>query len=89
MKKFLKSKGFLVTALSISCIAILAVCWFVGRDTKTVFLPDEPSRRNGRIPRILRGVPGSMQTAGFPARAVRKKNWKITQRWQRNRSRRL
>ena len=43
MKKFLKSKGFLVTALSISCIAILAVCWFVGRDTKTAFLPDEPS----------------------------------------------
>ena len=41
MKKFLKSKGFLVTALSISCIAILAVCWFVGRDTKTAFLPDE------------------------------------------------
>lgn len=43
MKKFLKSKGFLVTALSISCIAILAVCWFAGRDTKTAFLPDGPS----------------------------------------------
>ena len=41
MKKFLKSKGFLVTVLSVSCIAILAACWLVGRDTKTAFLPDE------------------------------------------------
>ena len=40
MKKFLKSKGFLVTVLSVSCIAILAACWLVGRDTKTAFLPD-------------------------------------------------
>ncbi len=32
MKKLLKSKGFLVTALSVSCIAILAACWLVGRD---------------------------------------------------------
>lgn len=40
MKKFFKSKGFLVTVLSVSCIAILAVCWLVGRDTKTAFLPD-------------------------------------------------
>ena len=44
MKKFLKSKGFLVTALSISCIAILAVCWFVGMDTKTAFLQVEKSQ---------------------------------------------
>lgn len=41
MKKIFKSKGFLVTALSVSCIAILAVCWLAGRDTKTAFLPDE------------------------------------------------
>ena len=40
MKKILKSKGFLVTVLSVSCIAILAACWLVGRDTKTAFLPD-------------------------------------------------
>ena len=40
MKKFLKSKGFLVTVLSVSCIAILAACWLVGQDTKTAFLPD-------------------------------------------------
>jgi hypothetical protein len=41
MKKFLKSKGFPVTVLSVSCIAILAACWLAGRDTKTAFLPDE------------------------------------------------
>ena len=41
MKKFLKSKGFPVTVLSVSCISILAACWLVGRDTKTAFLPDE------------------------------------------------
>ncbi len=40
MKKIFKSKGFLVTVLSVSCIAILAACWLVGRDTKTAFLPD-------------------------------------------------
>ena len=27
MKKYLKSKGFLVTVLFVSCIAILAACW--------------------------------------------------------------
>lgn len=42
MKKILKSKGFLVTVLSVSCIAILIACLWVSRDTKTVFLPDEP-----------------------------------------------
>lgn len=41
MKKIFKSKGFLVTVLSVSCIAILAVCWLAGRDTRTAFLPDE------------------------------------------------
>ena len=41
MKKVFKSKGFLVTILSVSCTAILAACWLVGRDTKTAFLPDE------------------------------------------------
>ncbi len=41
MKKILKSKGFLVTVLSVSCIAILTACFLAGRDTKTAFLPDE------------------------------------------------
>lgn len=41
MKKILKSKGFLVSVLSVSCVAILAVCWLVSRDTKTDFQPDE------------------------------------------------
>lgn len=42
MKKILKSKGFLATVLSVSCIAILIACFWVSRDTKTAFLPDEP-----------------------------------------------
>ena len=41
MKKVFKSKGFFVTILSVSCTAILAACWLVGRDTKTAFLPDD------------------------------------------------
>ena len=41
MKKILRSRGFLVSVLSVSCIAILAVCWLVSRDTKTGFQPDE------------------------------------------------
>lgn len=41
MKKILRSRGFLVTVLSVSCFAILAVCWMLSQDTKTSFLPDE------------------------------------------------
>lgn len=41
MKKILKSKGFLVTAFFVSCIAILAACWLARREPKTAFLPDE------------------------------------------------
>lgn len=43
MKKFLTSRGFLSAVLSVSCIAIFAVCWLVSKDTETVFQPDEPS----------------------------------------------
>ncbi len=63
MKKFFKSKGFLVTVLSVSCIAILAACWLVGRDTKTDFLPDEQHPESeqcrgqaGRLPKGGRGI---------------------------------
>lgn len=40
MKKFLKSKGFKVTALSVCCIGILAACFFFGRDRGEEFTPD-------------------------------------------------
>ena len=29
MKKFFQSKGFIVSALAVLCVAILGVCWFV------------------------------------------------------------
>lgn len=41
MKKFLKSKGFLTAVLSVTCVGILAVCWYVGRDTGEDFVPEE------------------------------------------------
>lgn len=41
MKKFLKSRGFLTAVLSVACVGILAVCWYVGRDTKEDFAPEE------------------------------------------------
>lgn len=40
MKKFLKSKGFKVTALSVCCVGILAACFFFGRDKGEEFTPD-------------------------------------------------
>lgn len=87
MKKILRSKGFLVSVLSVSCVAILAVCWLVSRDTKTDFQPDEqppdPFRKNGRIPRISRiplEIPGYIQMPASPVRTVRRKNWKNTRR---------
>lgn len=41
MKNFFKSRGFIVTALSVLCIAILGICWFVNRDKNNEFVPDE------------------------------------------------
>lgn len=41
MKKFLKSRGFLTAVLSVACVGILAVCWYVGRDAKEDFAPEE------------------------------------------------
>ena len=41
MKKFFKSKGFIVSALAVLCIAILGACWFVSRDRTDEFRPDE------------------------------------------------
>ena len=32
MKKFFQSKGFIVTSLTVLCVAILGVCWFASRD---------------------------------------------------------
>ncbi len=32
MKKFFQSKGFIVSALAVLCVAILGICWFVSRD---------------------------------------------------------
>lgn len=41
MKKFLKSRGFIITILSVMCVAILGICWFTGRDKTAAFVPDE------------------------------------------------
>lgn len=41
MKKFFQSKGFIVSALAVLCVAILGVCWFVSRDRSEEFRPDE------------------------------------------------
>lgn len=41
MKKFFQSKGFIVSALAVLCVAILGVCWFVSRDRTEDFRPDE------------------------------------------------
>ena len=41
MKKFFQSKGFIVSALAVLCVAILGVCWFVSRDRTDEFRPDE------------------------------------------------
>lgn len=42
MKKIFKSKGFTVGVLSVSCLAILIACFWVSREPKADFLPDEP-----------------------------------------------
>lgn len=41
MKKFFQSKGFIISALAVLCVAILGVCWFVSRDRSEEFRPDE------------------------------------------------
>lgn len=41
MKKFFKSKGFIVSALIVLCVAILGVCWFVSRDRTEDFKPED------------------------------------------------
>lgn len=41
MKKFFKSKGFVVSALVVLCVAILGVCWFVSRDRTEDFKPED------------------------------------------------
>lgn len=41
MKKFFQSKGFIVSALAVLCVAILGVCWFVSWDRTEDFKPDE------------------------------------------------
>lgn len=41
MKKVFQSKGFIVSALAVLCVAILSVCWFVSRDRSEEFRPDE------------------------------------------------
>lgn len=42
MKKFFKSRGFLITILSVCCVAILGICWGVNRDKNSQFTADEP-----------------------------------------------
>ena len=41
MKKFFQSKGFIVSALAVLCVAILGICWFVSRDRTEEFRPNE------------------------------------------------
>ena len=41
MKKSFKSRGFLASALTLSCIGILIACWYVSRDQTAAFQPEE------------------------------------------------
>ena len=41
MKKFLTSRGFMISTLSVLCIAILGICWYAGRDRTGDFAPDD------------------------------------------------
>lgn len=40
MKKFFTSRGFIISTLSVLCIAILGICWYAGRDRTGAFVPD-------------------------------------------------
>lgn len=44
MKKFFTSKPFLVTALIVLCVAVVAVCLFLNRDRGTEFVPEPPQQ---------------------------------------------
>lgn len=41
MKKIFKSRGFIITTLSLLCAVILGVCWYVNRDKDSGFSPAE------------------------------------------------
>lgn len=41
MKKFFTSRGFIISSLSVLCIAILGICWYTGRDRTGAFVPDD------------------------------------------------
>ncbi|MDE6568480.1 MAG: hypothetical protein K2K70_12215, partial [Lachnospiraceae bacterium] len=41
MKKFIRSKGFLLSVLAAACIGILTICFVVNRDTDNDFQPEE------------------------------------------------
>lgn len=41
MKKFIQSRGFIITMLSLLCVMILGVCWYVNRDKDSGFSPAE------------------------------------------------
>ena len=49
MKKFFQSKGFIVSALAVLCVAILGICWFVSRDRTEEFRPNESPAATGRM----------------------------------------
>lgn len=42
MKKFFTSRGFIISTLSVLCIAILGICWYAGRNRTGAFVPDDP-----------------------------------------------
>lgn len=44
MKKFLTSKPFLITTLSVLCIAVVAVCLFLNMDQGPEFIPEPPQQ---------------------------------------------
>lgn len=46
LKNILKSKGFLVYAMVIAILAVLAICWFAGRKPANSFQPEEPAVGN-------------------------------------------
>ncbi|MCM1412538.1 MAG: hypothetical protein NC305_18640 [Lachnospiraceae bacterium] len=41
MKKFIRSRGFLISVLAAACIGILATCLIVNREQKSNFQPEE------------------------------------------------
>lgn len=44
MKKFLTSKPFLVTAMVVLCVGVVAACLFLNRDRGTEFVPEPPQQ---------------------------------------------